>query len=55
MMEIFIKCIDYSESVGKRRGRGGLLPGQKEFSIREDVKDSADKEEETPLQRFHRY
>lgn len=42
---------DYSEAVGKKRGKGGLLTGQQEFSIREDP---ADKEPETPLQKFHR-
>eukprot|EP00026_Physarum_polycephalum_P008776 Phypoly_transcript_08877.p1 GENE.Phypoly_transcript_08877~~Phypoly_transcript_08877.p1 ORF type:complete len:458 (+),score=137.11 Phypoly_transcript_08877:92-1375(+) len=40
---------DYSENVGKKKG--GLLSGQREFSIKGEEKEA---EVETPLQKFHR-
>jgi hypothetical protein len=46
---------DYSENVGKKMGRGGLLSGQREYSIREDEREKGDAEVETPLQKFHRF
>jgi hypothetical protein len=44
---MFLNKVDYSDSIG-RRTRGGFFKNQKEFEIAEA------KDNETPLQRFHR-